>query len=1277
MKKIITLFFFIFFFISFGIKAQNAANYAFSTNTTGSLTTTGTWTTIIGAGENHTTFNDGLGNVPASAIVNIPFEVWFMGERFTSFNVNTNGILRFGSIPVFSEGNTYNISGHARLAPFAASSTVGGVLDEGDWQTGTVRYQIVGTAPNRVLIVQCNNMRISYNSGTSDASFEMQVQETSRPTVSAASGQITFVYGSMSKGTSGSITSGNIGIGYVDGVGNDFLSVDISNHTASTTATNNTYPTGTITQLNSATNTTRRRYIFNPVTVVGQEVDVNASCLSSTSIALNWTDNATNEVGIVLYRSTDGGATYTFDRQLPANTTSAIVTGLTPSTTYHYQVYAVTEGKLSALAGTGTVIVSTLPVSATAVYSITNGLWNTPATWSTNAVPNATSDAIIGCIVPHTVTVNTPASSNVCNSLLVETGSILNFSAGQTLTVQGNVTNNGTINTNGGTLFIQGNLINTTGATVNVGNGTLVVQGNLTNNATATVNIGSGTLRIQGNLQNNATATLNGNTGLFRLGGNFTNQGVYNSNTSIMRFDGTAQQLINHTGTSSGQITSIVSNSYNNDAVLVTPASTTSYINNTTGNIPDNNAAGLSRTFTVPSTPTPATITNVTVNLNINHQNIGDLIVTLTSPIGTVITLINRVSSGLGTCTRNNIGATLSDAAAASVQVQCNAGNPAINGTFRPSQVLSAFNGQIPSGTWTLNGSDRSNLNNNVGSFQSATLNISVTSSAGIDIPDNNGTGVTHTINVPATPNLITDVNLDVDINHTYVGDLYIRLTSPSGTFRDLLVNPLNGTGSCSGDNIRVTFDDQAATSVQSQCGAGVPSINGTYIPNQSLASFINENPSGNWTVRVYDLVGGDVGRLISATLHITTQQITTFPLSSTLYYHTLQVQNIGAGVRTQNTDINILNSASWTAGVFRADNNHKLIFVDNATSTLPLNASHADMQVRKIGNDAFNFPVGNGGWAAPIGIAAPALTTDHFTAQYFKQVTPFDPFSKEATIHHVGQCEYWILDRTNGSSNVVVTLSYDNVRSCTVGTTTGLKVVRWDGSIWRDHFHGGLIAAPYTGVFSLGTVNNFSPFTLGATFDNNILPLTFLSFDAKPLASDAILDWTTTGELNHDYFEIERSFTGQDFKGIGNVKKPIAIDNTKNTYSFIDKNVGIENREAYYRLKQIDTDGKFSYSDIKKVNWSINNSENEAVFVAYPNPFTDILTLEFELQNQENVEITLTDMAGRSIKTISQSFQKGSQKIEFNNLQNLAQGSYLIQLRTSTLQKTFKVVKM
>ncbi|WP_338814668.1 T9SS type A sorting domain-containing protein [Bernardetia sp. Wsw4-3y2] len=1115
MKKKSTILFFMLLLIFFRLKAQNVQNYVITAGSNENLIDGGGWTQIIGSNQLNV----------ASAVTNIGFEVWFMGERFTTFSANTGGVIRFGTNQIVGGANSPGIPANARVCVFGASIEV--TADR--WRTennGQVRYKIIGSAPNRILVVDWVNLRMegsaSANTGTSR--FQAHIYETASPPTNINGGVVKVVYGRMFIQShaptaicgvnTDPFTTSWTGIGYGDS-NTQVVYINTDNHPNVAGANRSYGPTlescngfgaapTTITSLNSNSNGSRRFYNYNPPAVIGDETDVNASCLSSNSFILNWTDNATNEVGIVLYRSTDGGVTYTFDRQLPANTTSATIAGLTPSTTYYYQVYAVTEGKLSVLNSvSGTVIVSTLPISANAVYSKMDGVWNTASTWTTNTVPIATDDVIIGCIDPHVVPVNTPAVSNICKTLLIETGSILNFNVGQTLTVKGDVTNKGTINTNGGTLIIEGNLINTVGATVNIGNGTLIVQGNF---------------------QNASTAVLNGNTGEFNLAGNFTNAGAFNPNSSTLRFDGNSEQLINHTGTS---------------------------------------------TYTIP--PTATFPTSNTLPLSIPPSGTGG-------------------GGGFGIATDTDIG--------------------------------------------DLTGYDPDDI-------RAVTFNV----------PTGNYTGIN---------------NLFIDLDHSYNDDIEIYLVSPDNTVFTIAAD----MGWFGNDYENVIFTMSATNTPPD--GYAQP-ITGSFRPIENWNGYAGTY-TGTWSLYIIDDNFGDSGQLNTTSLTLNQSNI---PPPIGLQFYNLIMLNTNIGVRTQNTDIVVNNNATWTNGVFRADNDHKIIFPDNSTSTIAINASHADMKVRKIGNDVFHFPVGNDGWGAPIGITAPTNTTDHFTANYVRQVTPFDPFSKEPTIHHVGQCEYWILDRTNGNSNVVVTLSYDEIRSCTVGEENNLKVVRWDGSIWRDHFNGGLIATPYQGVLSAGTVNNFSPFTLGADDEFTILPLTLLSFDAKSFENDAILDWKTTGKNNQEHFEIERSLDSDSFKKIGSIKNPDKRDDQQSTYSFIDKDVGMKNREAYYRLKKINTDGTFSYSDVKKANWSINGSHHQANFIAYPNPFTDNLILELNLIEQENAEIILMDMTGKIIKTISQTFNKGNQKIEFTNLQNLAKGSYLIQLRTSTLQKTFKVVKM
>ena len=181
---------------------------------------------------------------------------------------------------------------------------------------------------------------------------------------------------------------------------------------------------------------------------------------------LNWTDNASNEVGYVIYRSDDGGATYNFIHQLAANSTSSVETGLLAGTTYYWKVYAVTEGRLSAaLLGSQ----STSP--APNVISAQTGPWNTGSTWIGGIVPAATANVTIADNT--TVTLD---GSDTANSVTVGQGGtgatliIGNSASARTLTVNGGITVNtgAAVNVNGG--FSQtGHQINITGDLINSG----------------------------------------------------------------------------------------------------------------------------------------------------------------------------------------------------------------------------------------------------------------------------------------------------------------------------------------------------------------------------------------------------------------------------------------------------------------------------------------------------------------------------------------------------------------------------------------------------------------------------------------------------------------------------------------------------------------------------------------------------------------------------------------------------------------------------------------
>jgi hypothetical protein len=140
----------------------------------------------------------------------------------------------------------------------------------------------------------------------------------------------------------------------------------------------------------------------------------------------------------------------------------------------------------------------------------------------------------------------------------------------------------------------------------------------------------------------------------------------------------------------------------------------------------------------------------------------------------------------------------------------------------------------------------------------------------------------------------------------------------------------------------------------------------------------------------------------------------------------------------------------TFSAGLLNTGSNF-IIINDNATVSGASTTNYINGNCRKVGNDAFTFPVGKGGKYAPIGMTAPGNTTDHFTAAYFNN-NPNSLYNISLLgvgLNNVSTKEYWTLDRTNGASNVKVTLNWDNTSG--VSQINDLRVARWDGVKWTN----------------------------------------------------------------------------------------------------------------------------------------------------------------------------------------------------------------------------------
>ena len=135
-------------------------------------------------------------------------------------------------------------------------------------------------------------------------------------------------------------------------------------------------------------------------------------------------------------------------------------------------------------------------------------------------------------------------------------------------------------------------------------------------------------------------------------------------------------------------------------------------------------------------------------------------------------------------------------------------------------------------------------------------------------IPDSVPAGVTSTITV-AEDITLTDLQVGVEIDHTWVGDVFISLTSPGGTTVTLLDRPgFTGSGfGCSSNDMDVVFSDAASVDPETSCPAGPPWLSGPVLPFSPLSAFDGESTVGTWTLTVSDNAGGDTGQIVNWSL--------------------------------------------------------------------------------------------------------------------------------------------------------------------------------------------------------------------------------------------------------------------------------------------------------------------------------------------------------------------------------------------------------------------------
>jgi hypothetical protein len=184
-------------------------------------------------------------------------------------------------------------------------------------------------------------------------------------------------------------------------------------------------------------------------------------------------------------------------------------------------------------------------------------------------------------------------------------------------------------------------------------------------------------------------------------------------------------------------------------------------------------------------------------------------------------------------------------------------------------------------------------------------------------------------------------------------------------------------------------------------------------------------------------------------------------------------------------------------------------------------------------------------------------------------------------------------------------------------------------------------------------------------------LPLSLTSFTAQLLNKKVLLSWVTDMELNTSHFTIQRSFNGNTYDDVGMVFTGEQA-RSHNKYDFTD-NIGVINaRMLYYRLKWVDLDGRYSYSEIVQIRLI---SPEESVSVAvYPNPATDQLRVTIpESWQNKTIYYIIYNMEGILIR---QKISANAGQTETLPVGDLPEGIYIIRTANGNQAAVQKFIK-
>jgi hypothetical protein len=292
--------------------------------------------------------------------------------------------------------------------------------------------------------------------------------------------------------------------------------------------------------------------------------------------------------------------------------------------------------------------------------------------------------------------------------------------------------------------------------------------------------------------------------------------------------------------------------------------------------------------------------------------------------------------------------------------------------------------------------------------------------------------------------------------------------------------------------------------------------------------------------------------------------------------------------------------------------------------------------------------------------------TTKYYSGTYVTGLSPEEQISNA----------YWDITAIGGSGYTYdITLYYDRAIFGTLIDESTMAIAKQHEANPWEVFSNCVIdltnkTITYTGL------STFSKYTLKDGGQH--LPISLMSFSGKQNKDNIDLAWKTASEINSDYFTVEKSADCKTFETAGKLDGA-GNSNMVLKYDFVDKGAAAEAKSTkiYYRLKQTDFDGKFTYSGIIVINLNSEESSGIEILSASPNPFKNDVFLSFSSISEGPVVMKLYDMNGKLVKEQETEVMEGVNTLTLSDNASLPKGMYFINVEMNNVKtKIIKLIK-